>query len=176
MSHNTLIFRQPNLSDGLAIYQLIKACPPLDLNSSYLYFLQASHFAETCMLVEEQGVLLGFVSAYFRPDVAHELFVWQVAVAPAARGKGLAKRLLQALLLHLKSKHPVHSLSCTISPSNRASQGLFKSLAQQYQFNLTVSDFISASHFGGLNHEAEQLYSLTGQQVDLMETIEPLQK
>lgn len=34
-----LIFRLPRLKDGAALYELIEACPPLDLNSSYLYFL-----------------------------------------------------------------------------------------------------------------------------------------
>jgi len=61
-------FRTPKIEDGLAIHSLIKQSPPLDLNSSYLYFLQATHFADTCVVAEKEGEIVGFVSAYFRPD------------------------------------------------------------------------------------------------------------
>ncbi len=52
-------FRKPKLEDGLAIYHLIQASPPLDVNSSYLYFLQASHFADTCAVAEVDGQIVG---------------------------------------------------------------------------------------------------------------------
>lgn len=158
-------FRTPKLQDGMALYHLVKSCPPLDLNSSYLYFLQSSHFADSCMLAELNGEIVGFVSAYRRPDDLQNLFIWQVAVSPTARGKGLAKRLISELLAkQMQSQIALTAVSCTIAPSNKASQGLFKSLAKQYGLTLEVCDFIKQEHFAGQEHEAEQEYTLRAPQ------------
>ena len=171
-SHQAIRFRHPRLEDGLAVYQLVKNCPPLDLNSSYLYFLQSSHFANTCLLAERDGEIVGFVSGYRRPDDLHNLFIWQVAVSPAARGKGLAKRLVSALLAkQVQSSIALTAVSCTISPSNLASQGVFKSLAKLHGLTLDVSDFLTLEHFAGQEHEAEQEYTLRAPQNQSLQTL-----
>lgn len=159
-THNDLIFRKPTLNDGLAIYELIKSSPPLDLNSSYLYFLQASHFADTCVVAEQNGQIVGFVSAYLQPDKPTTLFVWQVAVAESQRGKGLAKSLLTALALQQPSDSHITEMACTISPSNTASQSLFRSFAKTHNLILNSTAFISEDHFGAASHEAEDLYTV----------------
>jgi L-2,4-diaminobutyric acid acetyltransferase len=159
-SPSDLTFRKPKLSDGHAIYQLIKSCPPLDLNSSYLYFLQASHFSDTCIVVEQENITIGFLSAYYQPDKPQSLFVWQVAIAKSARGRGLAKAMLLALLKNQSSDSVMTELTCTISPSNKASQGLFSSFAKTHGLILQTLPFINESHFGDENHEAEDLYIL----------------
>ena len=162
MDESSIQFRHPQLADGLALYELVKACPPLDLNSSYLYFLQASHFAETCLLAEQNGEIVGFVSAYLRPDSAQDLFIWQVAVASQARGKGLGRQLVSQLIATQITKgQPLKSVSCTISPSNLASQGLFKSLAEQHRLLMECQPFIATEQFGSQGHEAEDVYTLS---------------
>ena len=157
-AHNHLSFRQPVLSDGHAIYQLIKSCPPLDLNSSYLYFLQASHFSDTCLVAEQNGQIVGFISAYYQPDNLQSFFVWQVAIAESARGQGLAKAMLLALLKRQPNDSIITQLTCTISPSNKASQGLFRSFADVHGLTINSLPFIKDIHFGDENHEAEDLY------------------
>lgn len=152
--------RKPTLEDGEAIYRLIERCPPLDLNSSYLYFLQASHFADTCVVAELGGELVGFVSAYYLPQEPRSLFVWQIAVDEKARGQGMAKRLLDELLANQKNSY-VTEVICTISPSNKASQAVFKALAKRKQLELVVEPFLTEAHFGSLGHEAEELYRLS---------------
>lgn len=159
-SHKDLNFRHPILADGYAIYQLIKSAPPLDLNSSYLYFLQASHFSNTCIVVEQDDVIIGFLSAYYQPDKPHSLFVWQVAVAESARGRGLGKAMLLALVKSQPKDSTMTEITCTISPSNKASQGLFNSFAKAHDLILQTSPFINETHFGEENHEAEDLYIL----------------
>jgi L-2,4-diaminobutyric acid acetyltransferase len=159
-SHKDLIFSNPVLNDGHAIYQLIKSCPPLDLNSSYLYFLQASHFADTCIVVKKDGIIIGFLSAYYQPDKPKTLFVWQVAIAESARGRGLAKAMLLELLKCQPQDSAMTEIACTISPSNKASQGLFASFAAKHGLVMQTSPFINETHFGDENHEAEDLYIL----------------
>ena len=166
MTHNThnaptpLNFRKPKLSDGQAIYRLIKSSPPLDLNSSYLYFLQASHFADTCIVAEQNEQIIGFLSAYLQPDKPQALFVWQVAVAESHRGRGLAKSMLAALVKNQPSDSAITEITCTISPSNKASQSLFNSFAKKYGLLLQTAPFINEAHFGDEAHEAEDLYIL----------------
>ncbi len=155
-----LIFRKPVLTDGYPIYQLIKSSPPLDLNSSYLYFLQASHFADTCIVAEQNGQIIGFLSGYLQPDNSQALFVWQVAVAESHRGLGLAKRMLTALLENQPDDSVITELTCTISPSNKASQSLFNSFAKQHGLLLQTAPFINEEDFGEEIHEAEDLYIL----------------
>lgn len=152
-------FSQPVLQEGMAIYQLVKNCPPLDLNSSYLYFLQASHFANTCIVAKHNEEIVGWVSGYCRPEEPANFFVWQVAVASSMRGQGLAKKMLFQLMQRPNLAH-IQKISTTISPSNTASQALFKSAAKQLNWTLTCSDFITESHFNGEQHEAEVLYTL----------------
>lgn len=163
----SLHFRAPTLADGKAIFELIQACPPLDLNSRYLYFVLADHFADSCVLAEQNGRLVGFVSAYVPPNQPDSLFIWQVAVHPAARGQGLGLMLLEALLAR-QTPGKVRTLLTTIGPSNRASQNLFKAFAKRHGFALTVGTYLQAEDFGAdgeatphETHEAEMLYRLT---------------
>ncbi len=37
--HNPLFIRKPTTDDGWGIYELVKSCPPLDVNSAYAYLL-----------------------------------------------------------------------------------------------------------------------------------------
>lgn len=161
----TIIYRRPTLADGIHIHQLIKNSPPLDLNSSYLYFLQSSHFADTCVVAERDGEILGYVSGYMRPDAPTELFVWQLVVGENGRGQGVAKALVrqqitQAIELQRQRQSKLLTISCTISPSNLASQGVFKSLGKYFGLQLEVSKFLTEEHFVGSDHEAEDEYKL----------------
>lgn len=153
-------FRKPKIEDGIEIYTLIKQSPPLDLNSSYLYFLQATHFADTCVVAEMNGEIVGFVSAYFRPDSDNSLFIWQIAVSEKARGQGLGKKLIFNLIRNQASRPIVRDVCCTISPSNKASQNLFKSFAEQHNLIIEKSPFLEQAHFGTEAHEEEDLYTL----------------
>ena len=88
--------RTPRAEDGAAIWNLVRDCKPLDENSMYCNLIQCDHFRDTCVVAELNGQIAGWISAYVVPsDETRTLFVWQVAVAPAARGdervRGLAR-------------------------------------------------------------------------------------
>ena len=57
----------------------------LDLNSTYTYLLMATDFAATSIVADRDGDLCGLVTGYHPPTRPEVLFVWQVAVAVAAR-------------------------------------------------------------------------------------------
>ncbi len=157
----SVIFRKPHKNDGKAIYELVKNCPPLDLNSRYLYFLQADHYADTCVLAELNGKVVGFISGYIRPDASQTLFVWQVAVATSMRGKKLAKELLRTLIKNQAHRAQVDTLSTTISPSNTSSQNFFINFAKSFNLEISQENYLEADHFGEDEHEAELLYTFS---------------
>ncbi|MCP5162129.1 MAG: diaminobutyrate acetyltransferase [Hahellaceae bacterium] len=119
----------PESTDGAAVHALIANTPPLDPNSLYCNLLQCTHFAQSSIKAMTGDTLVGFISGYRLPESPETLFIWQVAVAEQARGKGLAKQMLLALIRRLNTHHPVAHLETTITPDNLASWSLFKSLA-----------------------------------------------
>ncbi|MFO7593608.1 MAG: diaminobutyrate acetyltransferase, partial [Pseudomonadota bacterium] len=148
--------RPPLLEDGKAVHELIQRCPPLDVNSSYNYFLLCSHFRDTCVVAETDGGIVGFLSAYLIPSRPDTLFVWQVAVDEAARGHGLAGRMVEEIIAR-PGCADVHTIETTISPSNSSSRRVFERFAAQRQAKTREETFLEAAHFGAENHEEERL-------------------
>lgn len=151
--------RKPTQKDGVAVHSLIAQCPPLDPNSVYCNLLQCSHFADTSVLVEIQGEAVAFMSGYLKPTDAQVLFVWQVAVAEAWRGHGLAGRMLDALVQRPELK-AVSFLETSVTPSNEASAKLFRRFADKRHAPLITSILFSqAEHFAG-RHDDEVLFRI----------------
>lgn len=150
-----LVLRKPSDRDGRRIHDLVAACPPLDRNSMYCNLLQASHFADTAIVAELDGELVGCVTGYRLPEDPSVLFVWQVAVSEAGRGRGLAKRMLRALVERFEGA--VEHLHTTITPDNAASWALFRGLARDLGAETTHEVlFARDAHFGGA-HDDEML-------------------
>ncbi len=144
-------FRQPCASDGVSIHDLIARCPPLDANSLYCNLLQCTHFAETCVVVERDEGIVGWVSGYIRPDRPDTLFIWQVAVAPEARGLGLGGRMIREILSRDICRN-VTTLHTTVTASNAPSRALFRQLAKDLNADLNEREcFQEEQHFGGRN-------------------------
>lgn len=146
------LIRQPTPNDGLAVYQLVKNSPPLDLNSPYFYLIQTSHFASSCAVAEVNGKIVGWVSGHLLPENPSVYFLWQVAISKEARGQGLALQLIQQILnrpCHAKVTH----LETSITPSNTASWALFTSLAKKLNTQLNKSLLFSAAQLGGTEDE-----------------------
>jgi L-2,4-diaminobutyric acid acetyltransferase len=148
--------RKPLASDGYEIHQLIANSPPLDLNSIYSYYLLSDHFSDSCVVAENQGRVVGFISAYRIPQRPDTLFVWQVVVNRALRGKRIAWRMLESLLQYLHGE--IRQVEATVNPSNAASRGLFERLAAEQGTTLQEETFLEATAFGpGGEHESEIL-------------------
>src|SRR5690554_7291512 len=76
MSSKSYSLRRPRATDGYALNQLVKRCPPLDTNSVYCNLLQCSDFSATGIAAEDsQGELVGFISGYRPPSRPDTLFV-----------------------------------------------------------------------------------------------------
>lgn len=148
--------RPPTASDGASVHRLVSQCPPLDPNSMYCNLLQCSHFADTSVAAEGDGELQGFVSGYLIPQRPDSLFVWQVAVGEAARGQGLASRMINHILARPGCRQ-VRYIETSITDSNRASWAVFEKLAKALNAELNTSVmFDRRQHFAD-QHDSETL-------------------
>jgi L-2,4-diaminobutyric acid acetyltransferase len=121
--------------------------------------LVCTHFANTSIVAEKDGGLVGLISGYAIPDLPEVFFVWQVAVDPEMRGKGLAKEMAMTLLKR-DNLTKINFIDTTISPSNTASQSLFKRIAASLQTNIVNQPLFDKSLFGQEAHEDEELYRI----------------
>lgn len=154
-----IVFRTPTAADGGAVHALIRICPPLDQNSLYANLLQCTHFQDTCVLAEQQGQVVGFVSGYQIPARPDTLFVWQIAVHPDRRGQRLAQRMLDELLGSARCRQ-VRFLETTVTTGNAASAALFAACARARNTTLTREPlFDRRNHFDG-NHDTEWLLQI----------------
>lgn len=151
-----IAYRKPEPRDGIQVNALIKRCPPLDTNSLYCNLLQCLDFAETSIVAQQQnGEIVGFISGYIPPKRTRTLFVWQVALDPEYRGQGIASEMLSRLF---SRDSDLRFMETTISPSNTASQKLFKSFFTTHHMTLeTRTLFERGIHFSD-DHEDEVLY------------------
>jgi len=154
-------FRNPVVGDGAALWRLARDTGALDLNSAYYYLAFCARFARSSIVAKEDGRLLGFVTGLLDPDDT-TLFVWQVGVDAAARGRRIASGMLDALL-ESEACRRVRRLETTVTPSNQASLALFRALARRWGADIEESVFLRSDDFPyseGENHEEEWLLSI----------------
>lgn len=124
-----IVLRVPNAADGPALFDLIAACPPLDQNSRYCNLLQVTHFAETAVVADLDGEVVGAITGYLKPGDSSTLFIWQVAVHERARGRRLATRMMEEIADRDVCRQ-VRFLETTIEPDNAASWKAFEKFAE----------------------------------------------
>lgn len=153
-------FRTPSIEDGEPIHRVVRESGVLDVNSCYLYLLLCQEFAQTCVVAERESDqrIVGFVTGFRPPEKPDTVFLWQVGVDTEAQGQGLGRHLVEAFL-EQPGARDARVLETTISPSNEASQGLFRSVARGRGADLTAQPWFLEDHFPP-GHEAEELYRI----------------
>jgi diaminobutyrate acetyltransferase len=153
---DTLVLRRPTLADGAAMWTMARDSRVLDLNASYAYVLWCRDFAATSVIATRDGAPAGFVTGYLRPDAPDTLMVWQVAVDAEHRGRGIAARMLHALVDRLPG---VRTLETTITPDNEASISLFTAFARDRGADLSREPVFDSALFPD-GHESELLFRI----------------
>ncbi len=118
--------------------------------------LLCTHFADTCVVAEDDGAVVGFLSGYLKPADPAALFVWQVAVSAGVRGQGVGSRLLEELASRPECA-AVNRIETTINPSNRASWALFEKYAVKRGADCIRKRLFREEDFGAETHEEELL-------------------
>jgi L-2,4-diaminobutyric acid acetyltransferase len=90
------------------------------------------------------------------PERPETLFVWQVAVGEKARGQGLAGRMLKEILSR-EHNRDIKRIETTITPDNKASWGLFESLARKLDTEISSSVMFDRQQHFADQHDTEML-------------------
>ncbi|MFE2565236.1 diaminobutyrate acetyltransferase [Streptomyces mirabilis] len=152
---------RPKVADGAALWHIAKDSGTLDLNSSYSYLLWCRDFAGTSAVARDaDGVPVGFVTGYVRPEHPGTLLVWQVAVDAAHRGRGLAAALLDGLTARVAEQRTITAVETTITPGNTASERLFTSYARRHGARVEHEVLFEAGQFPDGPHDPEVLYRI----------------
>lgn len=152
-------FREPTAEDGAAMFDIVREGGVLDENSSYAYLMMADRFADTCVVAEHEGEAVGFVLAFRPPRDPDVVFVWQIGVHSKMRGQGLARRIL-LYLVERDACVGVRYMETNITPSNTASQRLFRSFARHVgHARVEQREGYDAGIFPD-GHESEDLYRI----------------
>ncbi|WP_344386887.1 diaminobutyrate acetyltransferase [Streptomyces vastus] len=152
---------RPEVADGAALWRIAKDSRTLDLNSSYSYLLWCRDFAGTSVVArDKEGMPVGFITGYVRPDQPDTLLVWQVAVDAAYRGRGLAAALLDGLSARVAHDRGLETVETTITPGNTASERLFTSYAARHGASVEREVLFDTAHFPDGPHDSEVLYRI----------------
>lgn len=166
--------RTATVADAAGIWRIVKDSGVLDVNSSYAYLMFCQTFGDTTVVAEAAGEVIGFVTALCppvpegqgldeatdgTPNRAEVVFVWQVGVSEAARGRGIAGRLLR-FLLQQPACAGVRFLETTVTPDNAPSRALFQSLARRLGTQCTVFEGFTPDQFPEAGHEPEELHRI----------------
>jgi L-2,4-diaminobutyric acid acetyltransferase len=148
------VFGPPRLEDGRQLWRIARDSKTLDLNSPYSYVLWCRDFAATSVVARSDGEVRGFVTGFDRPADPGTLFVWQVAVDAACRGRGLAASMLACL-----ADRGFRFVEATVTPDNTASGRLFTAFARDRGAELRRTPLLSGDLFPG-DHQPEELYRI----------------
>ncbi len=154
--------RHLTIQDGPALWHLARASNVLDVNSPYAYLLWCRDFAATSVVAQTDSIT-GFVTGYVRPDDPTVFFVWQVAVAHTAQGRGIAGAMLDWLFARVQHQSAVRFLETTITDDNVASQALFGSFARRNSAAISSETLFASSNFPtdvSATHDSETLYRI----------------
>lgn len=151
--------RKPTCADGPALWRLARAAGTLDLNPPYTYLMACRNLSDTSIVAEEEGRVVGFVTGDKPVSVPETLFVWQVTVDGSQRGKGLGRRMIAAVLAR-EVCADVRFLETNVTPSNAASDRLFRSVADHLEAECAVLPCFPRELFPDAEHEEELLYRI----------------
>lgn len=153
---SALAYRLARLEDGPALWSLAKA-NGLDENSPYAYLLWCEYFRDTTVVAtDDRDAPVGFVTAFRRPDEPSALFVWQIGVDASHRRRGIAGRLLDELF----ERAGGIALEATVTPSNSASETLFRRFGERHGLSVAVEPLFGEELFPP-GHEAELRFRIS---------------
>jgi len=152
---SSLGYRLARTEDGRALWALARS-NGLDENSPYAYLLWSEYFRSTTVVAAgADDAAVGFVMAFLRPDDPETVFVWQIGVAADHRRRGIAGRLLDELF----ERTGASVLEATVTPSNAASETLFRRFGERHGLPVAVEPLFGEELFPP-GHEAELRFRL----------------
>lgn len=142
--------RRPRAEEGSAIWSLVRRSESLESDGGHVLALLVSRFADTCLVAEAEGALIGFVGGYRTPTPPHSVLLWQIDVDPEFRGKGLGHALLHALI-RCPGCADVEYLEAALESSHVACKRLLEGFARELETSCEVTSGGSETRSKGGN-------------------------
>lgn len=121
--------RRPRPSDSDAVRALARRAEPLAPGIEHALPPLLRQFADTSLVAEVEGRLVGLVGGYRPPtSLPPSVLIWQLDIEPALRRQGLGSALLHALI-QCPGCAGVEYLEATVRSSNLAAKRLFEAFA-----------------------------------------------
>ncbi len=124
-----MLIRTINEKDLPEIRRFVRDCGSLGIHTLYSYWVLQEHFTPLCLVGEIEGAPAGLVTGIKSLSRENTAFLWQIAVHPAHRGKGLGRQLISAFAAEAKARG-LRTIEFSIAPGNRASKACFQSCAR----------------------------------------------
>ncbi len=113
------------------IRKFVKRSKPLDLHTVFAYWILFKYFDDTCFVLEEGGRIIGFVSGVISSKQPEILYLWQIGIDPAYRGRRHAEALIKKEVEIARVKG-CRCLQVTIAPDNAPSYNTFSRFARDH--------------------------------------------
>tara|TARA_B100000795_G_C22697492_1_gene398212 strand:+ start:128 stop:634 length:507 start_codon:yes stop_codon:yes gene_type:complete len=147
----------PSKEDGISVAELIKRCPPLDLNSTYHYLIQSHYFSKTCSIAFDNKKVVAFVSGFINSSKNNSLFIWQVAIDENYRGKELGIELIEFILNQNKN---LDSIETTVTKNNISSRRMFQKICEKYKSRISELILFDKEKDFANKHDSEMLIKI----------------
>lgn len=151
--------RQPEPEDSARIDALAGGFTSHGMSSLQGSLMSHDGFRETSVLAEQDGALIGFVSAYRLPNDPQTLFVWRVDVSETARDTGLAS-LMMGHLMRVQACDGVTRVQTAIKPSDESAWTLFRRFARWQRSRMDIQPFITQALTPFNQHDTEMMVTI----------------
>jgi L-2,4-diaminobutyric acid acetyltransferase len=85
-------------SDIERVVRFVEGCPPLDLHSSFTYWVTFEYWGEMCFVASKSKQIVGYASAIGSGRDDNVFYLWQIGVSSEFRSMGVSQRLLAAVV------------------------------------------------------------------------------
>ena len=136
----------------LVIELLSKNRPYVVPHHKYQYWILSKYHSMTSYVFIESNRIVGFLGC-LQSSERNSIFIWQICVDENHRNKGIAKKLLNKLVLAIKELE-ISVIDLSITEGNEASKALFVKFAKSISSELIQEESIE------INDDKENVYKI----------------
>lgn len=135
---DNIFLKKVDENDFSIMKHLALKCPPLDVHTSYTYWVVSKLFGEYCFLAKDGEKPIGYIMCVKNDSV---LLIWQIGILKEYRKKGISKLLIEAVFDNIKDKNI--DIYVTISDTNKDSYYSFYNFCLANNYSFSKIDYIS---------------------------------
>ena len=114
------IIRNVKERDHIYLQKLAKECKPLDVHTSYTYWLNSTYNQNCSFILEVDDIIAGYIMSVEMPEI---IFIWQIGIVPAYRHRGYSQKLIDKCVKYAEKTDK--DIEITISKENTDSNQAF---------------------------------------------------